>query len=203
MNARLRLPEEYWNFITQAYWQLRTESAKNSADSQWRTAHWTKTDKWTSKLSEAKQNRGVAPNRGSRSVFFFFFFFFVLRCIWLISGPLSPEITDTFNPSVSLSPNPPKILLSLKIVSLINMMFLFPFGSKRTVMSVSGLKEEVLSLYHTWRGCCGVLLFLYSVILTKVKENSWVEIWRKILNTDWKWWVCWCLLSNVYKAKWN
>lgn len=37
-------------------------------------------------------------------------------------------------------------------------------------MSVSDLKEEVLSLYHAWRGCCGVLLFLYSVILTKVKQ---------------------------------
>lgn len=35
-------------------------------------------------------------------------------------------------------------------------------------MSVSELREEVLSLYHTWGGCCGVLLFLYSVILTKV-----------------------------------
>lgn len=39
-------------------------------------------------------------------------------------------------------------------------------------MSVSDLKEEVLSLYHAWRGCCGVLLFLYSVILTKVKESK-------------------------------
>uniref|UniRef100_A0A671TR88 Ubiquitin carboxyl-terminal hydrolase MINDY n=1 Tax=Sparus aurata TaxID=8175 RepID=A0A671TR88_SPAAU len=48
--------------------------------------------------------------------------------------------------------------------------------TKRTVMSVSGLKEEVLSLYHTWRGCCGVLLFLYSVILTKGIENIRNEI---------------------------
>ncbi|XP_049440660.1 ubiquitin carboxyl-terminal hydrolase MINDY-3 [Epinephelus fuscoguttatus] len=47
---------------------------------------------------------------------------------------------------------------------------------KRTVMSVSGLREEVLSLYHTWRGCCGVLLFLYSVILTKGIENIRNEI---------------------------
>lgn len=39
-------------------------------------------------------------------------------------------------------------------------------------MSVSDLREEVLSLYHTWRGCCGVLLFLYSVILTKVKKTG-------------------------------
>lgn len=42
-------------------------------------------------------------------------------------------------------------------------------------MSVSDLREEVLSLYHTWRGCCGVLLFLYSVILTKVNENVVIE----------------------------
>uniref|UniRef100_A0A7N6A4R8 Ubiquitin carboxyl-terminal hydrolase MINDY n=1 Tax=Anabas testudineus TaxID=64144 RepID=A0A7N6A4R8_ANATE len=47
---------------------------------------------------------------------------------------------------------------------------------KRTVMSVSDLREEVLSLYHTWRGCCGVLLFLYSVILTKGIENIRNEI---------------------------
>ncbi|TKS81993.1 Ubiquitin carboxyl-terminal hydrolase MINDY-3 [Collichthys lucidus] len=47
---------------------------------------------------------------------------------------------------------------------------------KRTVMSVSGLREEVLSLYHTWRGCCGVLLFLYSVILAKGIENIRNEI---------------------------
>ncbi|XP_035527962.1 ubiquitin carboxyl-terminal hydrolase MINDY-3 isoform X2 [Morone saxatilis] len=43
-------------------------------------------------------------------------------------------------------------------------------------MSVSGLREEVLSLYHTWRGCCGVLLLLYSVILTKGIENIRNEI---------------------------
>ncbi|XP_008321570.1 ubiquitin carboxyl-terminal hydrolase MINDY-3 isoform X1 [Cynoglossus semilaevis] len=47
---------------------------------------------------------------------------------------------------------------------------------KRTVMSVSELREEVLSLYHTWGGCCGVLLFLYSVILTKGIENIRNEI---------------------------
>ncbi|CAI5662492.1 unnamed protein product [Oreochromis niloticus] len=47
---------------------------------------------------------------------------------------------------------------------------------KRTVMSVADLREEVLSLYHTWRGCCGVLLFLYSVILTKGIENIRNEI---------------------------
>ncbi|XP_061810587.1 ubiquitin carboxyl-terminal hydrolase MINDY-3 [Nerophis lumbriciformis] len=48
--------------------------------------------------------------------------------------------------------------------------------SKRVVMSVSDLKEEVLSLYQTWKGCCGVLLFLYSVILTKGIENIRNEI---------------------------
>uniref|UniRef100_A0A668ARV4 Ubiquitin carboxyl-terminal hydrolase MINDY n=1 Tax=Myripristis murdjan TaxID=586833 RepID=A0A668ARV4_9TELE len=47
---------------------------------------------------------------------------------------------------------------------------------KRTVLSVSDLREEVLSLYHTWGGCCGVLLFLYSVILTKGIENIRNEI---------------------------
>uniref|UniRef100_A0AAQ4NNL8 Ubiquitin carboxyl-terminal hydrolase MINDY n=1 Tax=Gasterosteus aculeatus aculeatus TaxID=481459 RepID=A0AAQ4NNL8_GASAC len=47
---------------------------------------------------------------------------------------------------------------------------------KRNIMSVSSLREEVLSLYHTWRGCCGVLLFLYSVILTKGIENIKNEI---------------------------
>uniref|UniRef100_A0A668AJ62 Ubiquitin carboxyl-terminal hydrolase MINDY n=1 Tax=Myripristis murdjan TaxID=586833 RepID=A0A668AJ62_9TELE len=51
-----------------------------------------------------------------------------------------------------------------------------PFCSKRTVLSVSDLREEVLSLYHTWGGCCGVLLFLYSVILTKGIENIRNEI---------------------------
>ncbi|XP_013880371.1 ubiquitin carboxyl-terminal hydrolase MINDY-3 [Austrofundulus limnaeus] len=47
---------------------------------------------------------------------------------------------------------------------------------KRTVLSVADLREEVLSLYHSWRGCCGVLLFLYSVILTKGTENIRNEI---------------------------
>uniref|UniRef100_A0A3B3BBI4 Ubiquitin carboxyl-terminal hydrolase MINDY n=1 Tax=Oryzias melastigma TaxID=30732 RepID=A0A3B3BBI4_ORYME len=47
---------------------------------------------------------------------------------------------------------------------------------KRTVLSASDLREEVLSLYHSWRGCCGVLLFLYSVILTKGIENIRNEI---------------------------
>uniref|UniRef100_A0A671TR99 Ubiquitin carboxyl-terminal hydrolase MINDY n=1 Tax=Sparus aurata TaxID=8175 RepID=A0A671TR99_SPAAU len=81
----------------------------------------------------------------------------------LSTGPsqTSTRALDTVNPS---------------IVALINLMFLFSSGSKRTVMSVSGLKEEVLSLYHTWRGCCGVLLFLYSVILTKGIENIRNEI---------------------------
>ncbi|XP_067094931.1 ubiquitin carboxyl-terminal hydrolase MINDY-3 [Osmerus mordax] len=47
---------------------------------------------------------------------------------------------------------------------------------KRTVSSVAELREEILSLSHTWRGRCGVLLFLYSVILTKGIENIKNEI---------------------------
>ncbi|XP_077431756.1 ubiquitin carboxyl-terminal hydrolase MINDY-3 [Vanacampus margaritifer] len=47
---------------------------------------------------------------------------------------------------------------------------------KRVVTSVSELQAEVLSLFQTWRGCCGVLLFLYSVILTKGIENIRNEI---------------------------
>lgn len=47
---------------------------------------------------------------------------------------------------------------------------------KRTIMSVADLRDEVLSLYHTWRGCCGVLLLLYSVIVTKGIENIRNEI---------------------------
>ncbi|CAL1611234.1 unnamed protein product [Knipowitschia caucasica] len=47
---------------------------------------------------------------------------------------------------------------------------------KRSIMSVADVREEVLSLYHTWRGCCGVLLFLYSMIFTKGIENIRNEI---------------------------
>ncbi|XP_070407337.1 ubiquitin carboxyl-terminal hydrolase MINDY-3 isoform X2 [Nothobranchius furzeri] len=47
---------------------------------------------------------------------------------------------------------------------------------QRTVLSVADLREEVLSLHHSWRGCCGVLLFLYSVIITKGIENIRNEI---------------------------
>lgn len=46
----------------------------------------------------------------------------------------------------------------------------FSSPSKRTVMSAASLREEVLSLFNAWRGCCGVLLFLYSVIFTKVRD---------------------------------
>lgn len=48
----------------------------------------------------------------------------------------------------------------------------FSSPSKRTVMSAASLREEVLSLFNAWRGCCGVLLFLYSVIFTKVRETG-------------------------------
>uniref|UniRef100_A0A674DLH7 Ubiquitin carboxyl-terminal hydrolase MINDY n=1 Tax=Salmo trutta TaxID=8032 RepID=A0A674DLH7_SALTR len=47
---------------------------------------------------------------------------------------------------------------------------------KRIVKSLSELREEVVSLYETWKGRCGVLLFLYSVILTKRIENIRNEI---------------------------
>ncbi|XP_045081923.1 ubiquitin carboxyl-terminal hydrolase MINDY-3 [Coregonus clupeaformis] len=47
---------------------------------------------------------------------------------------------------------------------------------KRIVKSLSELREEVVSLYETWKGRCGVLLFLYSVILTKGIENIKNEI---------------------------
>ncbi|XP_026866602.2 ubiquitin carboxyl-terminal hydrolase MINDY-3 isoform X2 [Electrophorus electricus] len=47
---------------------------------------------------------------------------------------------------------------------------------KRTLKTVAELKESVLSLYDTWRNKFGVLLFLYSVILTKGIENIKNEI---------------------------
>lgn len=46
----------------------------------------------------------------------------------------------------------------------------------RTVPSLCQLREEVLSLHHTWTRGCGVLLFLYSVILTKGIQNLRNEI---------------------------
>ncbi|CAB1334245.1 unnamed protein product, partial [Coregonus sp. 'balchen'] len=49
-------------------------------------------------------------------------------------------------------------------------------SEKRIVKSLSELREEVVSLYETWKGRCGVLLFLYSVILTKGIENIRNEI---------------------------
>lgn len=49
--------------------------------------------------------------------------------------------------------------------------FLFFVHSKRTLKTVAELKEIMLSLYDTWRNKFGVLLFLYSVILTKVGLN--------------------------------
>uniref|UniRef100_A0A8K9XIQ1 Ubiquitin carboxyl-terminal hydrolase MINDY n=1 Tax=Oncorhynchus mykiss TaxID=8022 RepID=A0A8K9XIQ1_ONCMY len=47
---------------------------------------------------------------------------------------------------------------------------------KRIVKSLSELREEVVSLYETWKGRCGVLFFLYSVILTKGIVNIRNEI---------------------------
>uniref|UniRef100_A0A673XP95 Ubiquitin carboxyl-terminal hydrolase MINDY n=1 Tax=Salmo trutta TaxID=8032 RepID=A0A673XP95_SALTR len=49
-------------------------------------------------------------------------------------------------------------------------------SEKRIVKSLSELREEVVSLYETWKGRCGVLLFLYSVILTKGIVNIRNEI---------------------------
>uniref|UniRef100_A0AAY4BZ22 Ubiquitin carboxyl-terminal hydrolase MINDY n=1 Tax=Denticeps clupeoides TaxID=299321 RepID=A0AAY4BZ22_9TELE len=48
--------------------------------------------------------------------------------------------------------------------------------AKQTVSSVCELREVVLSLYDSWRNKFGVLLFLYSVILTKGIENIRNEI---------------------------
>uniref|UniRef100_A0A672SJ02 Ubiquitin carboxyl-terminal hydrolase MINDY n=1 Tax=Sinocyclocheilus grahami TaxID=75366 RepID=A0A672SJ02_SINGR len=47
---------------------------------------------------------------------------------------------------------------------------------KRTLRTVGELREAVLSLYDTWKNKFGVLLFLYSVILTKGIENIKNEI---------------------------
>uniref|UniRef100_A0A671M0D2 Ubiquitin carboxyl-terminal hydrolase MINDY n=1 Tax=Sinocyclocheilus anshuiensis TaxID=1608454 RepID=A0A671M0D2_9TELE len=46
----------------------------------------------------------------------------------------------------------------------------------RTLRTVGELREAVLSLYDTWKNKFGVLLFLYSVILTKGIENIKNEI---------------------------
>lgn len=43
-----------------------------------------------------------------------------------------------------------------------------PCFRRRTLKTVEELKEAVLSFYDMWRNKFGVLLFLYSVILTKV-----------------------------------
>uniref|UniRef100_A0A8C9WGW4 Ubiquitin carboxyl-terminal hydrolase MINDY n=1 Tax=Scleropages formosus TaxID=113540 RepID=A0A8C9WGW4_SCLFO len=47
---------------------------------------------------------------------------------------------------------------------------------KRTLNTTGELKEAVLALYDMWRNTYGVLLFLYSVILTKGIENIKNEI---------------------------
>ncbi|KAF7691911.1 ubiquitin carboxyl-terminal hydrolase MINDY-3 [Silurus meridionalis] len=47
---------------------------------------------------------------------------------------------------------------------------------KRTLKTVPELKEIIISLFDTWRNKFGVLLFLYSVILTKGIENIKNEI---------------------------
>ncbi|XP_018618455.1 ubiquitin carboxyl-terminal hydrolase MINDY-3 [Scleropages formosus] len=50
------------------------------------------------------------------------------------------------------------------------------FIQKRTLNTTGELKEAVLALYDMWRNTYGVLLFLYSVILTKGIENIKNEI---------------------------
>ncbi|XP_058878467.1 ubiquitin carboxyl-terminal hydrolase MINDY-3-like isoform X2 [Acipenser ruthenus] len=47
---------------------------------------------------------------------------------------------------------------------------------KRTLKTVGEMKEAILDLYDTWRNKFGVLLFLYSVILTKGIGNVKNEI---------------------------
>ncbi|XP_052000114.1 ubiquitin carboxyl-terminal hydrolase MINDY-3 isoform X2 [Xyrauchen texanus] len=47
---------------------------------------------------------------------------------------------------------------------------------KWTLRTVAEMREAVLSMYDTWRNTFGVLLFLYSVILTKGIENIKNEI---------------------------
>uniref|UniRef100_A0A9J7YED5 Ubiquitin carboxyl-terminal hydrolase MINDY n=2 Tax=Cyprinus carpio TaxID=7962 RepID=A0A9J7YED5_CYPCA len=49
-------------------------------------------------------------------------------------------------------------------------------SQKRTLRTDAELREVVLSLYDTWKNKFGVLLFLYSVILTKGIENIKNEI---------------------------
>uniref|UniRef100_A0AAR2JNU8 Ubiquitin carboxyl-terminal hydrolase MINDY n=1 Tax=Pygocentrus nattereri TaxID=42514 RepID=A0AAR2JNU8_PYGNA len=58
--------------------------------------------------------------------------------------------------------------------------------SKRTLKTVAELKEAILSLHDTWRNKFGVLLFLYSVILTKVRPEI------EVLMT------CLSLFSSLY-----
>ncbi|RXM29226.1 Protein FAM188A [Acipenser ruthenus] len=58
---------------------------------------------------------------------------------------------------------------------------------KRTLKTVGEMKEAILDLYDTWRNKFGVLLFLYSVILTKemllVAPESPSEQARRIFQT--------------------
>lgn len=66
------------------------------------------------------------------------------------------------------------INICILILCIFYLLFCFVFYSKRTLKTVAELKELMLSLYDTWRNKFGVLLFLYSVILTKVELIQFV-----------------------------
>uniref|UniRef100_A0A8B9KCZ8 Ubiquitin carboxyl-terminal hydrolase MINDY n=1 Tax=Astyanax mexicanus TaxID=7994 RepID=A0A8B9KCZ8_ASTMX len=77
--------------------------------------------------------------------------------------PQSSQPTDTDqHPSESLSTSACTVLIAQ--------------GRGIQFQCWSSLKEAILSLYDTWRNKFGVLLFLYSVILTKGIENIKNEI---------------------------
>uniref|UniRef100_A0A3P8ZN39 Ubiquitin carboxyl-terminal hydrolase MINDY n=1 Tax=Esox lucius TaxID=8010 RepID=A0A3P8ZN39_ESOLU len=83
----------------------------------------------------------------------------------LPGGPESSQTLPDQQPSESPA-HPTVSSLPVSVAALV----------KRIVKSLSELREEVVSLYETWTGRCGVLLFLYSVILTKGIENIRNEI---------------------------
>ena len=128
----------------------------------------TKTDNSTSRLSRVERRRVVAPKRQEP-----IFSFHLDAFSWFLPHCESYQYETIINtPVISiLEPNKSVFWAFHK-----SFVCVCPSFSKRTVMSVSGLREEVLSLCHTWRGCCGVLLFLYSVILTKVKRRNRARI---------------------------
>ncbi len=168
VSARVCLPEEYWNFIVQHtgsgdYSQQKAAlTHSNDVPAEFRqTAPPASCPGW--------DKRGRWLQIRSKFSFLFDAFVFLVSAL-LLKLPLPTSHDRYNNASVSISRKYNE--------SFDPFMFhkptkcFFPSYSKRTVMSVSGLKEEVLSLCHSWRGCCGVLLFLYSVILTKVRQRN-------------------------------